>query len=147
MLFSHLSNLLDMKFFYWLPLLLFPLFLNGQSRPSYCDGAPVAYDNAGLRKGVSLAGRGSGSSPVKLPQFNTDPTTEYKVQVAILRYSSPTDHPFHDSLVARYRPCEEVWVVESRNSYTSRTQAEKLKRDLIRLGYKGAYITELIGYQ
>ena len=137
-----------MKFFYWLPLFLFPLLLNGQSRPSYCDGGvPVTYEKAGLRKDVNSTGGSRGSSPVKLPKFDTDATTEYKVQVAILRYSSPTDHPFHNSLVARYRPCEEVWVVESRKSYATRAGADKLKRDLIRLGYKGAYITELVAYQ
>ena len=136
-----------MKFFYWLPLFLFPLLLNGQSRPSYCDGVPMTYEKGGLRKGVNSTGDGGGSSPVKLPKFDTDATTEYKVQVAILRYSSPTDHPFHNSLVARYRPCESVWVVESRKSYTTRAEADKLKRNLIQLGYKGAYITKLVGYQ
>lgn len=75
------------------------------------------------------------------------PTTEYKVQVAILRYTDPTEYPFHSSLVARYRPCEEVWVVESRESFPDKTQAKKLQGELKSLGYDNAFITELVGYQ
>lgn len=114
-----------------------------QSRPAYCDGLPATYEKA-----VALKQKGGGGSgPSKLPRFSTQSISEYKVQVAILRYSEPADHPFHKSLVARYRPCESVWVVESRKSYTDRSQAERLKKELISLGYRGAYITELVGFQ
>jgi hypothetical protein len=69
------------------------------------------------------------------------------VQVAILRNTDPADYPFHHKLVARYRPCEQVWVIESRESFTERQAAEQLKRELVALGYRGAYLTELVAYQ
>lgn len=119
-------------------LLLFPLYLFGQSRPTYCDELPTMYEKAVMPKGIQ--------GP-KLPSFPTQAFSEYKVQVAILRHTEPTAHPFHSSLVARYRPCEEVWVVESRESFTDKSKAEKLKKELIALGYRDAYITELIGFK
>ena len=82
-----------------------------------------------------------------LPKFNTAAVTEYKVQVAILKFTHPKDYPFHKSLVARYRPCEQVWVVESRESFSSREEAEELQNELKRLGYRGAYLVELLGYE
>lgn len=71
----------------------------------------------------------------------------YKVQVAILRYTDPSEYPFHPSLVARYRPCEQLWVVESRESFTDRAEAVKLQNKLKEVGYSGSYITDLIAYQ
>ncbi|MEM8585258.1 MAG: hypothetical protein AAGF87_13350 [Bacteroidota bacterium] len=111
------------------------------TRPPYCDELPSTYS-----RGVSIAQGGSPNAP-ELPRFATTPTREYKVQVAILRYTDPSEYPFHPSLVARYRPCEQVWVVESRESYASRSEAEALQRQLQNLGYEGAYLTELVAYQ
>ncbi|MEM6879198.1 MAG: hypothetical protein AAF544_11605 [Bacteroidota bacterium] len=111
------------------------------ARPPYCDELPSTYS-----RGVSIAQGGSPNAP-ELPRFATTPTREYKVQVAILRYTDPSEYPFHPSLVARYRPCEQVWVVESRESYASRSEAEALQRQLQNLGYEGAYLTELVAYQ
>lgn len=101
--------------------------------PAYCNDLPKLYD-----KGASM------SNP--LPKFKTQPVTEYKVQVAILRSTHPSEHPFHKSLVARYRPCEQVWVVESRQSFASRKQADEFRKQLVALGYRGAYIFEMMGY-
>jgi len=127
-------------------LLLTALIISGltlceaqEARPAYCDGAPTTYGNV-------VAPPGSGNK-APLPRFATTPVKEYKVQVAILRESDPADFPFHPLLVARYRPCEEVWVIESRESYSSRSEVEALQRRLIDLGYQGAYITDLIAYQ
>ncbi len=106
-----------------------------QDRPSYCDDIPVMYDKTVAPPSDAL------------PRFNTASVTEYKVQVAILKFTHPKDYPFHKSLVARYRPCEQVWVVESRESFASRAEAEKLQAELKRLGYKGAYLIELLGFQ
>jgi hypothetical protein len=103
-------------------------------RPAYCDDLPVSYD-ARISK------------PDALPRFQTIPTMEYKVQVAILRYTDPTEYPFHPDLVARWRPCEQVWVIESRQSYPNRDQALALRDKLVELGYTGAYLIELIGYR
>lgn len=110
-----------------------------EERPTYCDELPVTYEKVAFRKG--------GSTRSALPRFATTPTTEYKVQVAILKFSDPKDFPFHPKLVARYRPCEGVWVIESRESYASKTEAKKLQTEMEKLGYRGAYITELVGYQ
>ncbi len=112
-----------------------PLFALAQ-RPAYCDDLPVVYE-----KGAAA----NGARP-RLPKFATAPVIEYKVQVAILKFTHPKDHTFHPKLVARYRPCEEVWVVESRESFPDRKDAEKLRKELIQAGYKGAYITDLLGY-
>ncbi|MEM9835511.1 MAG: hypothetical protein AAF828_03360 [Bacteroidota bacterium] len=110
-----------------------------EQRPAYCDEFPSTYGNVVTPPG--------GSKPPPLPRFATTPVKEYKVQVAILRSSDPQNFPFHPSLVARYRPCEQVWVVESRESFANRNDAENLKKNLVNLGYQGAYITDLIGYQ
>ena len=124
-------------------LLLLPFLCFSQvqteERPTYCDELPVTYEKVAFRKG--------GSTRSSLPRFATTPTTEYKVQIAILKFSDPKDFPFHPKLVARYRPCEEVWVIESRESYASKAEAKKLQTEMEQLGYRGAYITELVGYQ
>lgn len=116
-------------------LLGIPMFAAAQ-RPAYCDDLPVVYEKGGAADGARP----------KLPKFATAPIIEYKVQVAILKFTHPKDHTFHPKLVARYRPCEEVWVVESRESFPDRKEAEKLRKELIKAGYKGAYITDLLGY-
>lgn len=109
------------------------------TKPSYCEegintyGSVVSVDNGT-------------TAPDALPAFASTPTTEYKIQVAILRYTDPTEYPFHPALVARYRPCEEVWVVESRESFSDRTDAQSLQTELKDLGYGSAFITELVGY-
>ena len=130
------TNQQTMKRLILILLWAFPILVFAQTnKPAYCNDLPAEYDARGSSK------RGS------LPKFGTVALVEYKVQVAILKNSHPADYPFHKSLVARYRPCEEVWVVESRQSFESKSAAESLKKDLIRLGYKGAYITELVGFQ
>ena len=127
--------------------LLFLLCLIGISlsaqdtRPPYCDELPTTYGNA-----VSIVNGGAPVSP-ELPRFATTPTKEYKVQVAILRYTDPSEFPFHPTLVARYRPCEQVWVVESRESFADRNEAVALQNQLKALGYEGAYLTDLVAYQ
>lgn len=108
-------------------------------KPAYCDELPSTYGNV-------VAPPGGRTAPI-LPRFATTAINEYKVQVAILRQTDPKDFPFHPSLVARYRPCEQVWVVESRESFPTRAQAESLQKNLIGLGYQGAYITDLVAYQ
>lgn len=110
-----------------------------EQKPTYCDELPSTYGNV-----VSPPG---GSPAPVLPRFATTAVDEYKVQVAILRQTDPKDFPFHPSLVARYRPCEQIWVVESRESYADRSEAEALQRNLVGLGYEGAYITNLVAYQ
>lgn len=82
-----------------------------------------------------------------LPKLTTKPVREYKVQVALLRNTTPEDFPFHESLVARWRPCEEAWVVESRQSFANRQEAVQLRERLKRLGYTGAFLVELVGYR
>ncbi|MFT5998062.1 MAG: hypothetical protein ACI81P_000509 [Neolewinella sp.] len=115
------------------------LILTAQTeKPPYCDEGPTAYGSVAAIPG---------GSPPPLPRFATTPTKEYKIQVAILRYTDPTEYPFHPSLVARYRPCEQLWVVESRESFPNRADAVALQGKLKNLGYGGAYITDLIGYQ
>ena len=121
-------------------LLLFTLLLSltiraqQTERPTYCEELPVGYDQIASR-----------ATP--LPRFQSIPTKEYKVQVAILRHTDPADYPFHPDLVARYRPCEQVWVIESRQSYPDRKVALALRDKLANLGYDGAYLIELIGYR
>ena len=124
------------KPFLFLLILWSPLAIRAQQteRPSYCEELPVAYDQRI-------------SKPDALPRFQTVPTKEYKVQVAILRYTDPANYPFHPDLVARYRPCEQVWVIESRQSFADRKQADALRNKLANLGYEGAYLIELIGYR
>ncbi len=106
-------------------------------KPAYCEELPVTYGAVNVK----------GATPPPLPRFATTPTTEYKIQVAILRFTDPADFPFHPLLVARYRPCEQVWVVESRDSYPTRAEADKVKTQLANLGYRGAYLTELMAYK
>jgi hypothetical protein len=120
-------------------LAVLPIWLSAQPRPAYCDALPVTYEKGGTPPG--------GSVRPPLPRFNTTSVTEYKVQVAILRNTDPHGYPFHEKLVARWRPCEQVWVVESRESFTDRQAAERLRRELENLGYRGAYITELVAFQ
>lgn len=122
-------------------LLLFSFAVQAQDvKPPHC-AQPITYGSV-----ASVAGE-PGPTPPPLPRFATSPVTEYKVQVALLRYTDPSEYPFHSSLVARYRPCEEIWVVESRDSFASREEAARLQADLKALGYSGAYITELVGYR
>lgn len=115
-------------------LFLLPVTLWAQRKPTYCEEIPATYDKTVAAKPA-------------LPQFGTTPTTEYKVQVAILKFTQPKDYPFHPKLVARYRPCEEVWVVESRQLCRTRADAERLRQELRGLGYTGAYITEVVAYR
>ncbi|OAV46203.1 hypothetical protein [Lewinella sp. 4G2] len=131
-----------MKYFLTSALCVLALSLMGQTaKPAYCnDDGPVAY---GSVVGVDAPT----TAPAALPAFGSLPVTEYKVQVAILRYSDPSEFPFHSSLVARYRPCEEVWVIESRESFADRSEAQDLQMMLKDLGYSGAFITDLVGYQ
>lgn len=105
-----------------------------EPRPSYCADATDTFGN-------------TDATAAPLPKFATTPTTEYRVQVAILRYTDPAEYPFHSTLVARWRPCEQVWVIESRQSFTERDQAVTLQGTLAEAGYTGTYITELIAYQ
>lgn len=131
-----------MKYFFLLLFLLVSLLATAQSaikpKPSYCNEPPEAYESGPNATAVK---------PAALPKFSSKPVTEYKVQVAILRKTDPTKYPFHRALVARYQPCEEVWVVESKQSFRNRRDAEKLKGELEGLGYGGCYITSIIGYE
>lgn len=120
----------------------FPLLLTAQTKPSYCDGPPPT----SYAKGGDW-GRGVAPKRAKLPKFNTQPVKRYKIQVAILRSTSPEDYPFHKSLIARHRPCEEVWVIESKDSFSTRKEAEEYQQKLEKLGYKGAYIVEMVGWE
>lgn len=135
-----------MKTVFTLLLTTFTACLFAQAeKPPYCQEGPTTYGAvAAIPVGGAPAPQ-TASAP--LPTFTTVPTMEYKVQVAILRYTDPSEYPFHSDLVARYRPCEQVWVVESRNSYTNRADAVALQNRLKGLGYNGAYVTELMGYQ
>ena len=108
--------------------------LSKPTKPTYCEEAPRTYGTA------------EDDAPA-LPKFSTTPTKEYKVQVAILRYTDPSEYPFHPTLVARYRPCEQVWVIESRESFSEREDAVALQETLTAAGYGGSYITDLIAYQ
>lgn len=107
-------------------------------KPAYCD--------EGLNTYGSVPNVINGAPPTALPAFRTEAVPEYKIQVAILRYTDPTEYPFHPALVARYRPCEEVWVVESRESFLDRADAVELQAELRAAGYSSAFITEMIGY-
>lgn len=109
-----------------------------QAKPAYCDEGLNTY---GTVPNVVTG------APTALPVFQTQATKEYKIQVAILRYTDPVEYPFHPALVARYRPCEEVWVVESRESFLDRADAVDLQQELKEAGYTSAFITELVGYQ
>lgn len=125
-----------MKKYILLIALLAPLgaFAQQPVRPAYCDELPATYDK-------NVPPRSA------LPRFNTTPVPEYRVQVALLKHTHPKDYPFHRKLIARYRPCEQVWVVESRESFRNRADAERLKDELKALGYEGAYIIEMLGWE
>lgn len=114
---------------------LLPILGQAQERPSYCDEIPVMYDKGAVVK------------PPALPRFETAPVTEYKVQVAILKFTHPKDYPFHKYLVARYRPCEQVWVVETKECFRTRQEAEDMQSELKDLGYSGAYLVEVLAYE
>jgi hypothetical protein len=111
-----------------------PLFSQEQ-RPTYCDDLPVSYE------------KGATKARPSLPKFNTVPVPEYKVQVAILRFTDPAEYPFHPKLIARYRPCEEVWVIESKESFPNKSDALQLRNELRNLGYSGCYVIEMVAYQ
>ena len=120
-----------------------PVFLIGQitqdsvpDKPWYCNPPDM-----------NLMTAKAGGSPSALPKMPTVPVTCYKVQVAILMKTHPAEHPFHPKLVARYRPCEEVWVIESRETFKYRDEAEKFGKEMESLGYKEAYVTEIMGYE
>lgn len=118
--------------------LLTTLSLSAQTeKPAYCEEEPATYGSIGPIQGDTRP---------PLPRFATTPTVAYKVQVALLRYTDPLDYPFHPSLVARFRPCEQLWVVESRESFTNRADAVKLQQKLKEVGYNGSYITDLIAF-
>lgn len=138
----HFTRLpLDMKTL--TPFIVFIIFfglstqMNAQDRPTYCDELPTSYE-----KGATRA-----SSRPSLPKFDTKPVSLYKVQVAILRNTDPSNYPFHSKLVARFRPCEEVWVIESRETFTTRAEANRLKAEMLNVGYPGSYVTTVMGYQ
>lgn len=129
-----------MKILFTLLLTLTALTLSAQTeKPPYCEEGPATYGSVAAIPGTTTA--------PPLPRFTTTPVTEHKIQVAILRYTDPSEYPFHPSLVARYRPCEQIWVVESRESFANRADAVKLQNELKALGYSGAYVTDLVGYQ
>lgn len=123
-----------MKTYAFILILFFPVLLYGQIKPAYCDEIPVSYDK-------------TVSTKAALPRFPTAAITEYKIQVAILKFTHPSDYPFHKELVARYRPCEQLWVVESKKTCKTKREAEQLKNKFRNIGYTGAYIIELIGYE
>ena len=104
-----------------------------KAKPVYCDNLPSAYD--------------AKAKPKALPVFNTKTGLEYRVQVAVLKDTDPRNYHFHNSLAARYQPCEQVWIVESKKTFKSRAEAERLKAELERLGYPGSYITTIVSYE
>ena len=53
----------------------------------------------------------------------------------------------HLVLRAIYRPCEEVWVVESKQSFKSKNEALQLRDKLKKLGYDGAYLIEMVAWE
>lgn len=116
-------------------LFLLPALSQAQGRPSYCDEIPVMYD------------KGAAPQPAALPRFETKPAIQYKIQVAILKFTHPKDYPFHKYLVARYRPCEQVWVVETKECFRTRQEAEDMRSELKDLGYNGAYLVEIMAYE
>ena len=119
---------------------LLPFCMTAQGeRPSYCDDLPVSYD-------ATIKGAGV-KPPPSLPKFGTTPTPCYKVQVAVLKFTDPKGYPFHPSLVARHRPCEDIWVVESRSTFATKAGAEAEKEKLRKLGYKEAYVVDMLGYE
>ena len=109
--------------------------IEAQPKPSYCDEPVMA----------ATTSAAPGGSP--MPQYPALASICYKVQVAILRETSPYDFAFHPSLTARWRPCEEVWVVETKETYCNKNEAESAKGRLKELGYPGAFLTKMVGYQ
>ena len=105
-------------------------------KPAYCEEPEVS-----TARSVPVGG-----SPV-LAQYPTLPTICYKVQVAILRKTSPFNFRFHPSLIARWRPCEQLWVIESKDNFCSREEAENFRNRLRELGYEDTYVTQLVTYQ
>ena len=103
-----------------------------KAKPVYCDNLPSAYD--------------AKAKPKALPVFNTKTGLEYRVQVAVLKDTDPRNYHFHNSLAARYQPCEQVWIVESKKTFKSRAEAERLKAEFERLGYPGSYVTTIVSY-
>ena len=112
-------------------------------KPAYCNELPEMYDKSGAR--IMVANEGGGRT--SLPRFASRAVKEYKIQCAILRKTHPANYPFHPYLTARWRPCEEVWVIESRKSFKNRNEADQHRKELQDLGYGGAYIVEMIGYE
>ena len=107
-----------------------------QPKPSYCF-APVQ----------ATARSAPASAATPFPEYPSLASICYKVQVAILREKDPTTYAFHPSLTARWRPCEEVWVVETKETYCNKNEAESAKGRLKELGYPGAFLTKMVGYQ
>lgn len=108
-------------------------------KPAYCDEpAPMA-----ARAAVPVGG----SPTPTMAEYPTLPTVCYKIQVAILRQSNPYNFRFHPSLMARWRPCEQVWVVESKNTFCDRAEAEAFQARLAELGYTDTFLTQLVTYQ
>ncbi|MEN0005188.1 MAG: hypothetical protein AAF798_13635 [Bacteroidota bacterium] len=126
-----MKKILSLAFF----ICLFSIVGYAQDKPSYCDDIPDEYSKGVIKKKGAL------------PKFTTKAVKLYKVQVAILRNTNPESYPFHSSLVARYRPCEQVWVVESKKTFKTRSEADKEKANLRKLGYGGCYVTTILGYQ
>ena len=110
--------------------------IEAQPKPSYCNEPVMAATTAA-----------PGGSPTPMPQYPTLASICYKVQVAILRETSPYDFAFHPSLTARWRPCEEVWVVETKETFCNKDEAEQVRGRLKELGYPGAFLTKMVGYQ
>ena len=117
-----------------------------QARPAYCDEPiPDEFNSKGVPGPVVEGGSPSAYSALRV--FPTKPIICYKVQVAIFRQTDPFTHPMHQALHARWRPCEEVWVVESKRTFCDRRDAEEFKKEMRRIGYDGAYITQLVSYE
>jgi hypothetical protein len=104
-------------------------------KPAFCDQPPNSYNYSA-----------PGPAPKPLPVFPTSSQVEYRVQVAVLRNTDPRTLTFHPSLVARYQPCEEVWIVESRETFKDRALADKLKGTLEKAGYPTPFVTTIISY-
>ena len=125
-----------MKYLITILCLIFSLQVHAQNStttdPDYCD-----FDKSDMTV--------KGGSP--LPKFLSQATLCYKVQVAILNDQDAYNFPFHPKLNARWRPCQKVWVIESKETCCDAQSAEKLKNELINLGYQSAFLTELVSYE
>lgn len=111
--------------------------IENKPKPAYCDEPAQA-----LTPRTTIVG-----APSPMAQYPTLPTICYKVQVAILRQTNPFNFRFHPSLIARWRPCEQVWVVESKDTFCKREDAEKFQARLRELGYADTFLTQLVTYQ